>query len=355
MAGVYIHIPYCESKCHYCNFYSIGGKKNVPNEYISAIVRDIKNANIKAPVETVYFGGGTPSLLSAQQVGTILSALYIKSDAEITLEANPGTVDLNVLSAYRKLGVNRLSLGIQTASNSSLKRINRLHTSAQSEQILQMAAKAGFVNISADLMLCLPNYTLEEMHKTINLIKDCTHISAYILKIEENSFFGKNPPDNLPSEDTTADFYLACVNELEKLSFKQYEISNFAKVNYESRHNLLYWNCEDYYAFGPCSHGCINGKRFYTPKGIKQYIKTAQPLIYEGHADYTDYIMLQLRLNKGLNFNTLKARYNIEFTKEQIEFCKTLHKNNLAILSANTLKLTPKGMLLQNSILSELI
>ncbi len=355
MAGVYIHIPYCESKCHYCNFYSLGGKTNVPIEYVNAIVRDIKNADIKSPVETVYFGGGTPSLLSAQQVGTILSALYIKSDAEITLEANPGTVDLNVLSAYKKLGVNRLSLGIQTASDSSLKRINRLHTAAQSEQILQMAKKAGFINISADLMLCLPNYTIEEMHKTIDLIKNCTHISTYILKIEENSFFGKNPPENLPDEDSAADFYLACISELNKHNFTQYEISNFAKKNYESRHNLLYWNCEDYYAFGPCSHGCINNKRFYTPKGVKEYIKTAQPLIHEGYADYTDYIMLQLRLNKGLDFSTLKARYNVEFTKKQIEFCKALQQNNLAVFSEASLKLTPKGMLLQNSILSELI
>ncbi len=355
MAGVYIHIPYCEGKCHYCNFYSLGGNKNVPDEYISAIVRDIKSTAITAPVETVYFGGGTPSLMSAQQVATILSALNIENDAEITLEANPGTVDFNLLCEFKKQGVNRLSLGIQTALNSSLKHINRFHTTQQSKEILQMATKAGFENISADLMLCLPNYTLQEMLDTINLIKDCTHISAYILKIEPNTYFSKFSPDNLPSEDNAAEFYLQCIKELKRHNFLQYEISNFAKENCESRHNLLYWNCEDYYSFGPSSHNCVNGKRYSVPKGVGQYIKAAQPPVFEGHADYNDYIMLQLRLNKGLNFSALKARYNIEFTGNQFAFCKKLHENQLAILTDTALKLTPQGMLLQNSILSELL
>ncbi len=355
MAGVYIHIPYCESKCFYCDFYSSGKKKAVPDEYVNALLRDIKNAKLNFRPQTVYFGGGTPSLLNAKQVFALLDALKPQDNAEITLEANPGTVDFKKLCDFKNAGINRLSVGVQSANDDSLKRLGRAHNARQSAEILADAQKAGFANISADMMLGLPNYTFEELKSTIELIKNSTHISAYILKIEPNTVFGKKPIDNLPNDDATAEFYLYCIEELKKQGFAQYEISNFAKENYKGKHNLLYWNCEDYYAFGPASHGCVNGKRFYTKKGTQKYIECSQPLIYDGVADYNDYIMLRLRLNDGLDFDELKTRYNTEFTKKQIEFCKALQKNDLAIITDKTIKLKPKGMLLQNSILTELL
>ncbi len=355
MAGVYIHIPYCEARCFYCDFYTSGNKKTVPDEYINALIRDIKKAQIKTPPQTVYFGGGTPSLLNERQINALINALSPQSNAEITLEANPGTVDYEKLTALKKAGVNRLSLGIQTANNESLKLLGRAHTAKQSMQILQMAHKAGFENISCDIMLNLPNYTQKELHESIELIKNSTHISAYILKIEQNTVFGKKPPENLPSDEQAADFYLQCVEMLKKHNFNQYEISNFAKKNYEGKHNLLYWNCEDYFAFGPAAHGCINGERFYTPKNIQKYIEKEQDYVFEGTVDYNDYIMLRLRLNEGLNFNTLKKRFNYTLTKKQADFCRLLVKNDMAVYTEHELKLTPKGMLMQNSILCDFL
>lgn len=359
MLGVYLHIPYCEGKCYYCDFYSRGGSHAVPERYLDALLRDIHAASPCMPLrpDTVYFGGGTPSLLTAAQVRRLLEALSPAPEAEITLEANPGTVTAASLTAFRAAGVNRLSVGVQTACDNSLARIGRRHTVQDSRNTLQWARSAGFSNISGDVMLALPQYTADELNATLDLLAEggCTHISSYLLKIEPNTVFGKRPPQGLPDDDAAADFYLSCVEGLAARGYAQYEISNFAKSDFASRHNLIYWNCEDYLGFGPAAHSCVQGRRFSCPAGTERFITAPQTAVPEGCVDAEDFIMLQLRLAAGLPLSALRGRYGTVFSTQQLQFLDTLCANGFARFDGETLTLTPRGMLLQNSILCELI
>ncbi|MEG2697368.1 MAG: radical SAM family heme chaperone HemW [Ruthenibacterium sp.] len=359
MLGVYIHVPYCEGKCYYCDFYSAGGSHAVPDAYVDALLRDILAAGGCAPLrpDTVYFGGGTPSLLTAVQVRRILAALCPVTDAEITLEANPGTVTPASLAAFFAAGVNRLSVGVQTASDESLVRIGRRHTVQDSRDALRFAREAGFTNISGDIMLALPAYTLDELSATADLLAEggCTHVSAYLLKIEPDTVFGKRPPQFLPDDDAAADFYLACVQGLAARGFAQYEISNFAKPGCESRHNLIYWNCRDYLGFGPAAHSCAGGQRFSVPTGTARYLTAPQPPVPQGVVDAEDFIMLQLRLHSGLSLTSLHDAWGVTFPPKTLHFLKTLQAQGLACFDGETLTLTPRGMLVQNSIVCELI
>ena len=265
--GLYLHIPYCLAKCRYCDFYSAGASRGVPDEYVDALIARIK-AMCPGRPETVYFGGGTPSLLSPAQVSRLVKAAGPLPGAEITLEANPETVDEKKLAGFRAAGVGRLSLGVQTADDASLARLGRPHTAAQSNAALAAARAAGFENITGDIMLALPHYTREEFDRTLSLLAEggAAHISAYLLKIEPGTPFGKNPPQGLPSEDEAADFYLYAVDELAKAGYAQYEISNFAKPGFEGRHNLIYWDCRDYLGLGPAAASCMGGTLLLWPQ-----------------------------------------------------------------------------------------
>ena len=361
MFGLYIHIPYCRSKCRYCDFYSTPCPDGVPEAYIDALCREMDRfspcGSTPLRPDTLYFGGGTPSLLTPAQAARLIRAAGPARGAEITLEANPETVTPERLAAFRRAGVNRLSLGIQTARDDSLARLGRRHTAAQSRRALGMAVQAGFTDISGDLMLALPAYTMAELDETIALLAEsgCTHISGYLLKIEPNTVFGKRPPEALPGDDAAADFYLAAVEKLAALGYAQYEISNFARPGFESRHNRIYWDCGDYLGLGPAAHSCMGGKRFATPAGTAAFL--AAPAVYEPQGECTaeDYIMLQLRLSRGLSLSALRARYGVSFSSEKLRFLQTLAEHGLAVFDGSVLRLTPRGMLVQNSILCELV
>lgn len=361
MFGLYIHIPYCRSKCRYCDFYSTPCPDGVPEAYIDALCREMDRfspcGSTPLRPDTLYFGGGTPSLLTPAQAARLIRAAGPVPDAEITLEANPETVTPERLAAFRRAGVNRLSLGIQTARDDSLARLGRRHTAAQSRRALGMAVQAGFTDISGDLMLALPAYTMAELDETTALLAEsgCTHISGYLLKIEPNTVFGKRPPEALPDDDAAADFYLAAVEKLAALGYAQYEISNFARPGFESRHNRIYWDCGDYLGLGPAAHSCMGGKRFATPAGTAAFL--AAPAVYEPQGECTaeDYIMLQLRLSRGLSLSALRARYGVSFSSEKLRFLQTLAEHGLAVFDGSVLRLTPRGMLVQNSILCELV
>ena len=361
MFGLYIHIPYCRSKCRYCDFYSTPCPDGVPEAYIDALCREMDRfspcGSTPLRPDTLYFGGGTPSLLTPAQAARLIRAAWPAPGAEITLEANPETVTPERLAAFRRAGVNRLSLGIQTARDDSLARLGRRHTAAQSRRALGMAVQAGFTDISGDLMLALPAYTMAELDETIALLAEsgCTHISGYLLKIEPNTVFGKRPPEALPDDDAAADFYLAAVEKLAALGYAQYEISNFARPGFESRHNRIYWDCGDYLGLGPAAHSCMGGKRFATPAGTAAFL--AAPAVYEPQGECTaeDYIMLQLRLSRGLSLSALRARYGVSFSSEKLRFLQTLAEHGLAVFDGSVLRLTPRGMLVQNSILCELV
>jgi len=360
MFGVYIHIPYCRSKCRYCDFYSAAGRDGVPDAYIDALCREwarFAAAGCCPPPDTLYFGGGTPSLLTGPQAARLIDTLAPQPGAEVTLEANPETLTPALLAAYRRAGVNRLSIGVQTARAESLACLGRRHTAADSRRALAWARQAGFENISGDVMLALPHYTQQELTETLSLLcaGGCTHISAYLLKIEPDSVFGKRPPDGLPDDDAAAAFYLSAVDALAALGFAQYEISNFARPGFESRHNLLYWDCRDYLGLGPAAHSCLQGRRFRTAGTTAAFLTAPAAYEPQGTCGADDYIMLRLRLAQGLSLPALEQRYGVRLSPAQRRFCTRLAENGLAVFSDNTLRLTPRGLLVQNSILCELL
>ena len=354
-SGLYIHIPFCVKKCNYCDFYSIGGKNTAADEYITAVKKEIKKYD-NVQWKTVYFGGGTPSLLTPQQVADILSGLNIAPNAEITLEANPETVTLEKLQGYRKAGVNRISFGVQTAKQQSLETLGRIHSNQKVTEAFENEKKAGFKNISGDVMLGLPDYSNKELDDTVQLLSDlgATHISAYMLKIEQGTPFAKNIPQNLPDEDEMSDFYLYACEKIESMGYRQYEISNFAKEGCQSQHNNIYWKLENYVGIGPSAHSCFNGKRFYYPRDIKQFIENPQT-IPDGEVDIDEYIMLSLRLKSGLNLAELKDKWNKELTPLQLKKLEMLEKQGLITFENNTVSLTPKGFLVENAIACEIM
>ena len=357
--GVYIHIPFCFQKCNYCDFYSLGCSRSVPQEYVGALLREIaqwkRHKSWRRPA-TVYFGGGTPSLLSPAQLESLLAAVEPLSGAEITLEANPGTADADRLRAFRAAGANRLSVGVQTAYDASLARLGRIHTATDSRTMLQNAAAAGFDNVSGDVMLALPEYSPEELRATLDLLCEggVKHISSYLLKIEPGTPFGKCPPPALPDEDAAADFYLACAEACAVRGYAQYEISNFAQPGYESRHNLCYWECGDYIGIGPAAHSCLDGQRFYYPADTQAFLAGTKP-VPDGECTAEDFILLQLRLAKGLSLTELREKWGAAFSAAQLAFLRQCAKNGLAELEEDRIRLTPRGLLVQNSILCQLI
>ena len=364
--GLYLHIPYCRSKCRYCDFYSRGGCRDVPDAYIDALLAALRRFKEEpgpfrlagdARPASVYFGGGTPGLLAPGQVGRILQAARPLPGAEITLEANPDSLTPGLLAGWRAAGVNRLSLGVQTARDDSLARLGRRHTAAQSRAALAMARAAGFENISGDIMLALPGYTNAEFDETLALLAEggAQHISAYLLKIEPGTAFAARPPAGLPGEDEAAEFYLYAAEQLQKAGFAQYEISNFARPGQEGRHNLVYWNCGDYLGLGPAAHSCLGGRRFYWPADTAAFLAGRAQPVPDGSCGAEDYIMLRLRLCAGLDLVPLKEEYGKEFTAKQIQFVKKCCEAGYARFNGRLLALTPRGMLIQNSILCELL
>ena len=352
--GLYIHIPYCHAKCRYCDFYSQGASRQVPQEYVQALLREMED--LPRP-HTLYLGGGTPSLLSPRQVSDLIEKANPLPGSEITLEANPETLSPALLKGFRETGVNRLSIGVQTAYDSQLKVLGRLHTAAQARECFDWARAAGFENISGDIMMALPGYTREEFQATLDLIVQggATHISAYLLKIEPGTAFGRKPPAHLPDEDQAADFYLEAVAQLEALGYHQYEISNFARPGFEGQHNLIYWNCEDYLGLGPAAHSCMGGKRFYWPSSTQSFIEGSVRPTEDGICDGWDYIILRLRLVQGLDLALLRERYGIEFSSRQMAFLKQCVQAGYARLENGVLALTPRGMIIQNTILTQLM
>lgn len=350
--GLYIHIPFCRAKCNYCDFYSLGGSDSVPQDYIDRVADNIrKYPGLK--FDTVYFGGGTPSLLTAKQVGQILSAAKINPGREITLEANPDSTTSEKLAGWRGAGVNRISFGVQTVCEKSLKTLGRLHDKEKAAEAFKMAKEAGFTNINGDIMLALADYSEKEMADTAQFLKEAgaTHISAYMLKIESGTPFAKNTPAGLPGEEESADFYLSACRLLESLGYKQYEISNFAMPGYESRHNNIYWLLGDYLGVGPAAHSCINGQRFYFERDLDGFMKGAAPK-EGGRVDADDFIMLSLRLKSGLSLKKLKEDWGLCLGKQALDMIKNYEKAGFLTLGGDIISLTPKGFLVENSIAS---
>ena len=352
--GLYIHIPFCQTKCNYCDFYSVAVTEKVKRDYVIALIREIKQwgGSLSHPIDTVYFGGGTPSLMAEhlpQIMETVRTSFDVLEDAEVTMEINPADNSKEVLKFAKKSDVNRLSIGAQSGDNAELKILGRRHTTEQTVKTVKNARSMGFDNISLDIMLGLPNSNPATLEKNLKFITDLEpeHISAYILKIEENTEFHKIYDTlNLPDDDKVAEQYLQMCDYLENRGYNHYEISNFSRINKESRHNLKYWELKDYLGIGPAAHSCVFGKRFYYPRDLTDFIKGVSPVPDGDGGSEEERIMLNLRLNKGCE---------LEFNDSLNKKCKLFEKNGLLSIKNNRIILTDKGMLLSNSIITEIL
>ena len=358
--GLYLHIPFCNGKCPYCDFYSVTPNGETVDRYVDALCKRIDEAG--RIYNTVYFGGGTPSIIGSDNIAKIMSHINRTDDCEVTLECNPsdtGSVNSDFdFSVAAKSGINRISMGLQSADNSERAVLGRRGGCDDVERAIERAKKAGIDNISLDLMLGIPKQTAESLKKSIAFCKDAQakHISAYILKIEEGTpFYARRNSLILPNEDETCDLYLTAVDELEKAGFFQYEISNFSQKGFESRHNLKYWHCEEYLGIGASAHSFCNGKRFYYERSIDGFINGNPPFDDGSGGDEEEYIMLALRLCEGLNFEKFKARFGYNVPESIIQKARALEKFGLVRVSEKEISLTVEGFLVSNSVISKLI
>ncbi len=360
--GLYVHIPFCRSKCNYCDFYSSPCKSGVPEEYISAILRDFllyapkDDTGVPHRPYSVYIGGGTPSLLSAAQIHRILHAVFPADGAEVSMEVNPCCADAQKLRAFRLAGVNRISVGVQSASAESLVRLGRTHTPEDAARTFEHARRAGFENISGDIMLALPHYSNAEFDDTLRLLRDggVGHVSVYLLKLESGTPMGDAPHPSLPSDDQTADYYLHACDVLVREGYAQYEISNFAKAGFECKHNLLYWQLGSWLGLGPAAHSCLLGERFSFEASTERFLSGTLSPQPQGTLCAEDLLMLCLRLTGGLDETELMRRFGTKLSSLQRDFFHKLCKESMAHKTPKGYALTPKGMLLQNEILSSL-
>lgn len=358
--GIYIHVPFCLSKCPYCDFYSEKASEKKVADYVAAICRAVKQSDVKDRIaDSIYFGGGTPSLLSAADFDVILGQIgkmFVLRDPEITLEANPATIDGDKLRDLRALGFNRISFGVQSAVDAELSALGRLHTAEDAACSVLAAKNAGFENISADLMLGIPHQNRESLRKSVEFLTalPLTHVSAYMLKVEAGTPFAKSKERKLcPNDDMLADIYLDCVKLLADKGFEQYEISNFAKKGYESRHNLKYWRCEEYLGIGPSAHSFIDGERFYTPGYLAAFIKS--DIVQDGDGGgFEEYAMLRLRLCEGLNLAEAEALFGVN-TGRIAKKATALAERGLLNFENNLIALTAQGFLLSNAVTAELL
>lgn len=357
--GLYIHVPFCNGKCPYCDFYSVTPKSETVRKYVDAVCREIDKAD--RIYDTVYFGGGTPSLIGSDNIARIMSHINRTCDCEATLECNPsdtGAVNSSFdFSVVAKSGINRISMGLQSADDSERKLLGRRGGCDDVERAIARAKNAGIENISLDLMLGIPEQTEESLKKSIEFCRNsgAKHVSAYILKIEESTPFHKIKDTlNLPDEDATCDLYLFAVKELEKIGFYQYEISNFSQKGYESRHNLRYWRCGEYLGIGASAHSFVDGKRFYYKRSADGFISENPPVDDGYGGDEEEYIMLALRLSEGLIFEEFEKRFNKSISEEIISKAKELEKHRLVKVTDKNISLTVDGFLVSNSVICEL-
>ena len=371
--GIYIHIPFCRSKCDYCDFYSLAGREDRMDSYQKALLAHIKETAPLAhdiPVDSIYIGGGTPSYYGAKRLKELLGVVHklykVEKDAEVTVECNPDSVDLKSLKILRKAGVNRLSLGMQSASACELERIHRIHTPQQVDEAASAARKAGFTNLSLDLIYGLPGQTMDSWKATVehalSLIPQ--HLSCYGLKVEEGTPLAARVAEGeiLPDDDQQADLYLWTVGRLERAGYPQYEISNFAKPGFASRHNLRYWLTQPYIGFGPGAHSDFGGRRYSFVRDLDAYIQgvlqggdiiDSSELIPQRER-CGEYLMLRLRTVRGIEEWEYRSSYFMDFAPLQARL-EEFRAQGWAEQTDGRWHFTPKGFLVSNQLIGDLL
>ncbi len=377
--GIYIHIPFCAKKCNYCDFISFENKNNMIEEYINALKKEIEEFDFsKYEVTTIYLGGGTPSYIKENYIVEILELIKNKistnktkwDDIEITIEVNPGTVTKEKLKAYKNIGINRLSIGLQSTNDKLLKQIGRIHNYEEFLNTYNLAKKIGFNNINVDLMIALPNQTIEDIKESLEKIVslDPNHISVYSLIVEEETLIAQQLEEGkieLPSDDEERRMYWYVKDFLELSGYNHYEISNFSKNGKESKHNLNCWNQEEYIGFGLASHSYIDGIRFCNISNLEKYIENINNLdfnknkIIEEKQTKEDmekeFMMLGFRKIEGVDISKFKEKYlenPIFLYRKELD---KLVKEGLIEVDLNNIKLTNKGLDLANLVFEEFV
>ena len=353
--GLYVHIPFCRQKCSYCDFYSLPHSEEKMDAYTAALVRHLEEVAPQAAahvVDTVYIGGGTPTYLGASRLKTILQTIRkrydVSRDAEITVEANPDSAcDVKALRTLRRAGVNRISLGVQSADDDLLRRIGRIHTFDQVRQAAQAVRRAGIRNLSMDLIYGLPGQTLDQWLDTL--------AEVLVLNPEEGTpLYLRRAQETFPDDDQQAEMYLCAVELLAQHGYEQYEISNFARPGFASRHNLKYWHMDEYAGFGPGAHSDMGGVRFAYIRDIDRYI-AGQLVLSESETGETlardfEYVMLSLRTAEGIDRACFERTYRQRFAPLDALF-RQYESAGLAQPTEKGWRLTPRGFLVSNSII----
>ena len=372
--GIYVHIPFCRSKCDYCDFYSLAGQEREMDRYQKALLAHMRETAPLAqgiPVDTIYFGGGTPSFYGAKRIRELLTHLHklfqVEKDAEITVECNPDSVDLRELKILRKAGVNRISLGMQSADAGELQRIHRIHTPRQTDQAAEWVRKLKFPSLSLDLIYGLPGQTMDSWRATVEHALSLLpqHLSCYGLKVEEGTPLARRVEEGevLPDDDQQADLYLWTVGRLERAGLPQYEISNFAKPGYESRHNLRYWLTQPYIGFGPGAHSDFGGRRYSFVRDLEGYIRgvleggdiiDASELIPQRER-CGEYLMLRLRTTRGVDALEYRNAYFMDFAPLEARLRKFAAQGWAEQTPEGRWRFTPRGFLVSNQLIGDLL
>ena len=374
--GIYVHIPFCKQKCSYCDFTSFANKENFIEKYINSLKNEINNIEVseKNCIDTIYLGGGTPSFIESKYIidiiNTIKNKFKIRQDAEITIEVNPGTVNKDKLRDYKNVGINRLSIGLQTTQNKILKQIGRIHSYEEFINTYNLAREVGFKNINVDLMLALPNQTIEDLNESLdNILKlKPEHISVYSLILEDETKMKQLYDEgkiNLPSEEQEREMYWLVKEKLEGSNYIHYEISNFSKEGFESKHNMNCWNQKEYIGFGLAAHSYINNKRFCNTSNLHEYIKNIEDMNFKNNIEICEiqndeeqkkeYMMLGLRKIEGVDIQEFKNKFidnPIFLYRKELE---KLVSEGLIEIDLNNIKLTSKGLDLANLVWEEFV
>jgi len=370
MAGIYVHVPFCKQACHYCDFHFSTSLK-LRDDYIRALHREIvlRNEELSAEVTTIYFGGGTPSLLNADEISSILYSLSkhfaISDNLEVTLEANPDDLNEKKLKELFSAGVNRLSIGIQSLNDSSLKWMNRAHNASEARACINQASEVGFRNISVDLIYGIPQLTLVEWENELKEVfsYDIQHVSAYCLTVEPNTALGhrvKKGKEKPVDEDAANNQFQLLIELADKNDLEQYEVSNFGKTGFYSQHNTSYWKGIPYLGLGPSAHSYYRGKRSWNIANNVCYIKSLKngelPLTTEvlsREDQINEYIMTGLRTSWGIDLERLKRDYNYDIQRAYTGQLQELLGKDLARMNGNRLILTRAGLFMADGIASD--
>ncbi len=371
--GIYVHIPFCKQKCYYCDFISYCNKDDKIEPYIKTLIKEIEMQNIKSNINTIYIGGGTPSYIDSKYITEIMDKIKKKNvieNVEITIEVNPGTVTRGKLEDYKNSGINRLSIGLQTANNKLLKQIGRIHNYEEFLETYKIAREVGFNNINVDLILGLPNQRIQDLKNSLDEVIKLSpeHISVYSLIIEDGTPIKtqiENGKLQLPDEETERNMYWYVKNTLELNGYKHYEISNFAKNGYESKHNMNCWNQDEYIGFGISAHSYRNITRYSNTDNINEYIRNIKSdspeknrIIHEVQKledTEKEFMLLGLRKIDGVSISEFKDRFGDNPIYLYRNELKKLSDENLIKVDENNIKLTNKGIDLANIVWEEFV